>query len=111
MNKLNFKQFFATLILFALSMQMVSFTVFGQSFKNYKSEDVAKEVQNGQMDEVRQSKIAPDLEESLNDVSNGLRADETQKVIIQLKPATNINNFAGDEVSQSVKEQMLANEV
>ena len=108
-NRLNFKQLFATLILFAMSVQMLSFTVFAQSLKNDNSEEVSEETR--QTDLTPQSKIAPDLAEKADEQNFGFRADETQSVIIQLKPATEINNFLGEEVSQDVKGQMLKVEV
>ena len=48
------------------------------------------------------SKIAPELEEQTRRLARHQRGDEWQKVIIQLTPATEINNFVGNEtVSQS----------
>ena len=105
MNRVTFKQFFATFALLAMSVQMFSFSIFGQSLRSEKSEDVSP------MDSAAQSKIAPDLQETVNDLANGFRADETQKVIIQLKPATELNDFYGDEVSEDMKKWMFAEEV
>ncbi len=97
-------------------MQMLPFSIFGQSVKNDRArevmvDEVFQEGLENQIDLVQQNKIAPDLELRIDDLSKGFRADESQPVIIQLKNATEINNSHGDEFSQDVKEQMIAEEV
>ena len=89
-NKLNFRQTFATLILLAMSTQMLPLSIFGQSMKNdrtivVKSGEILEDAPENQIDSFPQTKIAPDLEESVDDLSKGLRGDDTQRVIIQLK--------------------------
>ena len=73
-----------------MSVQTFSFSIFGQSFKNDQSGDASGQKQQSE-DNLPKSKVAPDLQESVDNLSNGFRADETQKVIIQLKSATEIN--------------------
>ena len=110
-NKLAFKKNLTALIVAALVMQSVSLFAFGQSLKNAKSRVVTESVQSDAADLAPQNKIAPDLQESIDNVARGFQGDQTQRVIIQLKPFTEINNIFGDEVSRDVKEQMLAEEV
>ena len=109
-NKLSFKQTFATLVLFALSIQMVSFSVFAQSFKNVKTEEVATEKQIEPIDEAPQSKIAPELQEKTDDLIYGRIGDRTEKVIIRYKTDTSLNNISGDEFSDKVRVEMFAKE-
>ena len=116
LNKLNFKQTFATLILLAISIQMLPLSIFGQSLKNVRTssaklEEVQDDGPNIQPEPVLHAKIAPDLQESFDDLARGFKHDETQKVIIQLRPSTEINNFLGDEVPQDMKDQMFDEEV
>ncbi len=111
-NRLNYRQTFAASVLLAILMQMCPFGISAQSFKNnkaseVKAEEVRDDKQDIQTDSIPQTKIAPDLQENVDDLSNGFRGDELQRVIIQLKPATEINNLLGDEVSQEMKEQCL----
>ena len=105
----------------AFAMQMVPFAAFGQSARFDKTTMETDPPYYGQPDtdphsfpkddDVVKTKIAPDLEESLSEMADGVRADQAQQVIIQLKPATNLNNLVGEEVSQSEKERMMAVEV
>ena len=111
MNRLNFKQFFATLTLLALSMQMFSFTVFAQSLVNdTRAEKVLEINQDEPADFAPNSKIAPDLQESVDGLANGFRADETQKVIIQLKPSTELNEMFGNDLSEADKKSLFDEE-
>ena len=64
-NRLRYKQASSILILFAISMQLFSFTILGQSFKNDTSrlkvehkQEVKQEIKSEQ-----KSRIAPDLED------------------------------------------------
>ena len=57
-----------------------------------------------------QSKIAPDLEESANEAFHPKRPDAMQKVIIQLKSETNLNDMAGD-LSDTERTAVFAREV
>ena len=111
MNRINFKQTFAALTLLAMSIQLFSFSIFAQSLRNEKSEEVIKTNQDEQADLTPKSKIAPDLEEKSNELFYGLRGDEIQKVIIQLKSDTNINEMFGNDLSEAEQTQMLAQEV
>jgi len=110
-NKLSFKQTLATLVLFAMSIQMGSFSVFGQSLKKDQGEDISVERPNAKAAEVRGSKIAPDLEERTSELSSGMRGDETQKVIIQLKSETGLNDMMGNNLSKSDQKALFALEV
>ncbi len=107
-NKFNFKQTFATLVLFALSVQMVSFTVFGQAARFDRTDSTEK--QTDQMDEIRQSKIAPDLEEPANEAFHNMRPDGMQRVIIQMKSETPLNENLGD-LNEDEREAMFEREV
>ena len=111
-NRLNFKQTFAALILFALAVQMFSFSVLAQSLKNEKSEEVSQETKlDEQADFTPKSKIAPDLEEKTDELFNGLRGDEVQKVIIQLKSDSQMNEMFGNDLSEDEQARILAREI
>ena len=111
MNRLNFKQFFAAFALLAMSVQMFSFSIFAQSLKNEMSQEVIKTNQDEQADLTPKSKIAPDLEEKSGELSNGLRADEPQKVIIQLKSETSLNEMLGNTVNEAERAKLFEREV
>ncbi len=110
-NKLNFKQTFATLVLFALSMQMVSFSVFGQSFEKDQPEEVVNEKPSGPVDEIRQTKIASDLESRALELSAGMRSDDTQKIIIQLKSDSGLDELKDTALSPATQATLFAQEV
>ena len=110
MNKFTQKKYSAAFLFFALCLQMSAFGIQGQTFKsNTKKPDVT-------LDEVKdavpsKNKIAPDLEEKTNDLSFGFRADEMQRVIIQLKSETPLNEMFGNNLSQADQTRMLKDEV
>lgn len=109
-NKLRFKQTFAKLVLLALSIQLVSFSVIGQSFKNARSEEVATEKQIDPIDEAPQSKIAPDLQEKLTTCFPGRIGDRSEKVIIRYKSDSSLNDMSGNDMSDKERVQMFAQE-
>ncbi len=110
MNKVTPTKYFAAFLFFALCLQMFAFGIQGQTLKsNTKKQDVA-------IDEVTdavpsKNKVAPDLEEKTNDLSFGLRADEMQRVIIQLKSETPLNQMFGNSLSKNEQNQIFKNEV
>ncbi len=69
------------------------------------------EPRNSEVQPARAGKLAPDLAEKVAGLRLGREADDPQRVIIQLTPATGLNDSFGDEVSPYLKEQMLAKEV
>ncbi len=97
-------------MLFAFCMQMLAFDVNAQSRKGEKSADVHNTKQDDQKDFTPKRKIAPDLEEMTEEVFQGMRSNEMQKVIIQLKPETQLNESFGDLDTKS-REAMFASEV
>ena len=105
MNEINLKQFAAGFLLFAFCFQMVAFNVKAQLSK---SETAPKDET---ADFAPQSKIAPDLQEKTNELMNGVRNDELQKVIIQLKSETGFNEMSGNNSSESDQKQLFAREV
>ncbi len=113
-DKLSFKQTFATLVLFALSIQMVSFSVFAQSFRKDQSEDIS--VANDSNPDVQEDfapkkKISPDLEEKADQAFYGVVADRMERVIIQLKSETGLNDMAGNDLNENEQKDLLALEV
>ena len=109
MNKLNLKQLFAGFLLFAFCFQMVAFNVKAQTFKSEESQDTVKT--DEQVDFTPKSKISPDLEEKTDELFNGLRGDEVQKVIIQLQSDSQINEMLGNDLSEAEQTQVIAQEV
>lgn len=98
----------------AMSAQMFSFAAMAQKGVSAKKGEAViarqdDQIKNDAPDQTRKNKIAPDLEENVDSLFRG-EADSMQKVIIQLKPSTKINDFTGGEVSQSVKLDMIAKE-
>ncbi len=110
MNKLSLKQFFAMLALFAVTTQMVSFSVFGQSKRFDNAEVVVDETQNDGSDEIGQSKIAPDLQEKTDELIYGSRSDKTEKVIIRYKSGSSLDDFSGIDISDTERTQKFAQE-
>jgi serine protease AprX len=96
----------AGFLIAAFCFQMFAFTANAQTFRKESSEMESAETQI-----VSINKIAPDLEEKTNDLFLGLRAEENQKVIIQLKSDTLINELTGNNLTETDRNQMLAQEV
>ena len=96
----------------AFAMQMVPFAAFGQSsrFDKTTMETDPPSYPNPGVD-VEKSKIAPDLEVKTTELSYGSRADERQKVIIQLKSETDINEMSGNDLSAAERKALIAKEV
>ena len=93
MNKTRFNAPVTALVAFAIFMQSFAFAAFAQHKDSdpFYTEPLAEDSLNAS-----QSKIAPDLEESANEAFHHMRPDAMQKVIIQLKSETNLNDMAGD---------------
>lgn len=108
MNGLNLKQIFASILFSALCLQMFAFSINAQSFKRRAKQ--SEEVSEEKPVPAAKYKIAPDLEERTNDVMFGLQADETQKVIIQLKSATPLNAMFGNSLNEADQKELLKQE-
>ena len=98
-------------MLFALSMQMFSFTLFAQSFKKADRREIAEIKQDEPTDSALVNKISPDLEKSVNDLSYGFRDDETQRVIIQFKSETSLNEMFSNDLNESEQKALFAQEI
>jgi serine protease AprX len=105
-NTTDLKKSGAGFLIAAFCFQMFAFTANAQTFKKESSE-----MKNAETQIVSINKIAPDLEEKANDLFFGLRAEENQKVIIQLKSDTSINEMSGNNLTEVNRNQMLAQEV
>jgi len=55
-------------------------------------------------------KISPDLEEKVNNVAYGFRADETERVIIQLSTDSPLNNMFGNTLKTADQKRLLKEE-
>jgi subtilisin family serine protease len=102
-------QFFATLLLLALSVQMSSFSIKGQFLKTDKTEVVSETKNNDE--NIPQHKIAPDLEESVDNLMSGFNPDQIQRVIIQLKSSTPLNNMFGNDLPDETKKDLFIQEI
>lgn len=113
MNGNNLKPTFAALVVLALCWQMLAFDIAAQKMPNREAsaEMPASAKQNQPQEAFRQSKIAPDLEEKTGDLAYGRVADKTQKVIIQLKSETGLDEMLSDDVSEAARAEMAAVEV
>lgn len=60
---------------------------------------------------VVKKKISPDLEERTNELMFGLRPDTVQKVIIQLKSATPLNEMFGNSLDEKTRQELIEKEV
>lgn len=109
MKTAKLKETFSMLALVALSLQIVPLTAFGQT-KDVATETASQVTKIEQTAELR-SKIAPDLEETVNEQAFGLRADQNESVIIQLKPSTQVDELADSPISSTEKERIFASEV
>ena len=99
------------LIAFAIFLQVFTFSLNAQQKDSGKiSDPFTTETLADDIINTSQSKIAPDLEEKTNDVFHGMRSDSTESVIIQLKPATRLNESLG-ELSDAERDEMFALEV
>lgn len=114
-NRFSFRRTYTVFTLLAMSVQMFSFTIFGQSFKTDKFEEMPKAKQNIQ--DVQKSKIAPDLEKKTDELFYMGGEDQVQKVIIQLKSETPLNEMLddtgsfGNAIGKEERENMFAREV
>ena len=109
MNELKLKQIFASLIFAAICVQMLAFNVNAQLLRrDGKSDESGKTEQEIP---AAKYKIAPDLEEKTNDLMAGRQADQTQKVIIQLKSETGLNDLFGNSMSAEARGRLIAEEV
>ena len=97
-------------MLFAFCLQMLAFDVRAQSRKAERSVEVYDVKEDIQTDFSPKRKIAPDLEEKTEEVFHKMRSDEVQRVIIQLKSETRLNESLGD-LSTKERDEMFANEV
>jgi hypothetical protein len=124
MNKLNFKkpvinlkQFGTGFLLAAFCLQPLASTATGQFAKDRQAEKQMNTMLSGEAidgEVINQSatrKIAPDLEEQTDSVFHNLRGDQTQKVIIQLKSETPLNETLDNLSDEAEQSLMLAEEV
>ena len=111
MNRLRLKQYITSVLLLVLAMQMLSFGVAAQlRNSDSKTSAISKVKQEEAEDFSPKRKIAPDLEEKTEEAFHGIRADEIQKVIIQLKSETQLNESLGD-LNATDRDSMFAREV
>ena len=104
----HLKRYCASAVAFALTIQMLTFSVPAQSLSKVEHETL-----NDDREEIsapHKNKISPDLEEKSDDLESGLRADETQKVIIRLKSETDLDEMLGNSFSQTEQKQIFAEE-
>ena len=109
------------MVLSALAIQVVPFAAFGQSARFDKTTMETDPPYYGSPDtdphsfpkddDVVKTKIAPDLEEKASDLRSGRRDDEMQKVIIQLKSETRLNEMFGNDLSEAEQKALFAREV
>ena len=95
----KFNKLFAALILSAFFLQVFGLTASGQLGKQRKLEATEQSDQttpNEATPMVEKRKIAPDLEESVDGIVYGRQADKMQRVIIQLKSETPLNEMFGN---------------
>ena len=109
MNIRKFKKLLAALTLPSLLLQVFAFTATAQLGKQRKLE--VMEQANQETTLVAKSKIAPDLEQKADDLLYGRQSDEMQRVIIQLKSETPLNELYGNAMSSAERKQMFALEV
>lgn len=80
--------------------------------KERNVEKVSDDTNDGQLTEqIAKSKLSPDLEEKTDENFYGLRGEETQKVLIQLKSDTPLNILQTNDLSESDQKQMFAREI
>jgi len=109
--KMNYRKFKILLAAFTVSaflLQVFSFTVTAQFAKQGKSHKLEQPDQV--MPAVSRSKIAPDLEQKADDLLYGRQADQMQRVIIQLKSETPLNEMFGNSMSEAEQKEMFAQE-
>ncbi|GEM_PF-6859852 len=107
MNRLKSEQILATFIFSALCVQFFAFGINAhQGSGNGQSNNAAEENRGL----AAKYKIAPDLEEQTNDLMFGRQVDGMQKVIIQLKSETPLNEMFGNSMNADQKKKLLATE-
>ncbi|MGI8882883.1 MAG: hypothetical protein ACR2IA_01395, partial [Pyrinomonadaceae bacterium] len=113
MNTRKFNSFLAGLTLSAFLLQMFVFNAAAQLSPRGKSENTEVSERNKSdklLPMTLKSKISPDLEEETDKVFHNMRGDKMQKVIIQLKSETLLNEMQGNDLSESDQKQMFVQE-
>ena len=113
MNTPKLKSFFAAAILLAFGLQIFPFAAAAQNMKVVEKELISdKEIisRDEPATEIK-NKVAPDLQAKTDEQSYGFRADETQKVIIQLKSETPFNEMFGNNLSEKQRDALFSGEV
>ncbi|MEP6903135.1 MAG: S8 family peptidase [Actinomycetota bacterium] len=107
-NNFKFNNLIAALTLFALCLQISAFSAAAQMRRQQTTETKQALEESPSVENI---KIAPDLAEKTKDLTYGWRSDETQKVIIQLKTETPLNNMFGNNLTDAEQKQVFAQEV
>lgn len=106
MKKLYIKQIYSALLFLALGTQIWMVGINAQSIKT-KVRDLDETATKEKAIPAAKHKIAPDLEEKVDNLFYGLRGDETQKVIIQLKSDSVLDDSFSDALSATEKEEII----
>ena len=106
MNIRKLNNFLARLTLLAIVWQMLALAAAAQSARRVAATDDSQDAPQV----LAQSKIAPDLRQKVEGQYQGA-ADARQKVIIQLRPATALNEMSGGEVDAAQTRQLFAQEL
>ena len=96
--KINTNRFLAIAALFAFLGQMFAFNVSAQIAPRSKSEEKQT---TKQLPYQAKSKISPDMEDFVNQLNYGFRADEMQKVIITLESNFDLDAMAKNTVART----------
>lgn len=111
-KKLNVKQILVSFLLFALSIQVFSIGAAAQVRGVDKmSMPVDESTSKSKDDEPFKNKISPDLEEKADEAFNGMRSDGLQRVIIQLKSETSLNDMNGNDLSEVDQKELFDREI
>jgi subtilisin family serine protease len=106
---LKLKNSITILTLVAFCLQLSGITVIAQRTSRQSAIITKKEFEDNKNEP--RTKISPDLDEKTNELSYGLRNDETQKVIIQLNSEMPLDELSSNAVSETGQKQMFADEV
>ena len=111
------KQFGTGFLLAAFCLPTFSLTATAQFGKNRAADKsdtaIAADEKSDRKptDQIARRTIAPDLEAQTDEVFYHLRGDATQKVIIQLKSETPLDQMPGDAPSEADQDRQMAQEV
>ena len=110
LTKLTIRKIFTSLTFSALCVQMFAFGISAQTIKSrIKQTDETAKPEISIPTAIY--KIAPDLEEKTNNLMFGRQSDEIQRVIIQIKSETPLNEMFGNSLSAADQKSLVAREV